>query len=103
MTARAAVISGEQYFQAIDRRESLERIDAVLARAEVAAELRRLGVEPEAALARAEALSDQELQILVDDLENLPAGGSLLGTVGVVFIVLLILELVGAIDIFTKI
>ena len=75
----------------------------MLARAEVAAELRRLGVEPEAALARAEALSDQELQILVDDLENLPAGGSLLGTVGVVFIVLLILELVGAIDIFTKI
>lgn len=103
VAARSAVIGSEQYLNVIDRRASLERIDAVLARANVAAELRRLGVAPELALARAEALNDQELLLLADELENLPAGGSLLGIVGIVFIVLLVLELVGVIDIFNKI
>ena len=40
--------------------------------------------------------------MLAEDLENLPAGGSVLAVVGIVFIVLLILELVGVIDIFNK-
>ena len=52
---------------------------------------------------RIAALTDQELEQLAADLESLPAGGSLLGVAGVVFIVLLILELVGVIDIFKKI
>ena len=52
---------------------------------------------------RMAALTDQELQLLATDLENMPAGGSLLGALGVAFIVLLILELVGVIDIFNKI
>lgn len=101
--APAAVIDGEQYFEVNDRRESLDRIEAVLAREEVASNLRRLGVEPDAALARAESLSNQELQLLAQNLEEMPAGGSVVGTVGVVFLVLLILELVGVIDIFKKI
>ena len=33
----------------------------------------------------------------------MPAGGNLLGVIGIAFIVLLILELVGVIDIFNKI
>ena len=65
--------------------------------------LEQLGVDPLAADARIAALTDQELQLLATDLENLPAGGSALGVVGIVFIVLLILELVGVIDIFNKI
>ena len=52
---------------------------------------------------RIAALTDQELQLLATDLEDMPAGGNLLGAAGVVFIVLLILELVGVIDIFNKI
>lgn len=103
ISARADVIGAEQYFEAVDRRESLDAIEAALAREDIAAQLERLGVDPEEALARAEALNDQELRLLAGELEDLPAGGSLLGTVGVVFLVLLILELVGVIDIFKKI
>ena len=47
--------------------------------------------------------TDEELETLASDLSSLPAGGSALGTIGVVFIVLLVLELVGVIDIFKKI
>jgi hypothetical protein len=103
VTARADVIGAEQYFEAIDRRASLDVIEAAFAREDIAAQLERLGVDPEEALARAEALNDQELQLLAGELEDLPAGGSALGTIGIVFIVLLILELVGVIDIFKRI
>ena len=52
---------------------------------------------------RVAALSDQELVTLAQHFDELPAGGSALGVIGVVFIVLLILELVGAINIFNRI
>ena len=99
--ARADVIGAEQFMSVTDRRATVDRIDAVLAQSEVTKELERLGVDPDQTSARIAALSDQELQLLAHDLEELPAGG-LLATIGVVFIVLLILELVGVIDIFKK-
>ncbi len=101
--AYGAVVSTSQYLATIDRKATLERIDAALARTEVRDRLEQLGVDPVAANERIAALSDRELEQLATDLDNLPAGGSLLGVVGIVFIVLLILELVGVIDIFKKI
>ena len=101
--AYAGVISTEEYLTAIDRDATLARIDVVLAREEVRSRLEHYGVDPVAANERIAALTDQELTLLATELENLPAGGSLLGVVGIVFIVLLILELVGVIDIFKKI
>jgi len=101
--AHAGVIATQQYLSAIDRDAARARIDAVLAREEVRKQLEQYGVDPVAANERIAALTDQELEQLATDLENMPAGGSLLGVVGIVFIVLLILELVGVIDIFKKI
>ena len=37
------------------------------------------------------------------ELDKLPAGGSALGIIGAVFLVLLILEITGVIDIFKKV
>jgi len=101
--AHAGVIGTQQYLSAIDRDAAIARIDAVLAREEVRKQLEQYGVDPVAANERIAALTDRELEQLATDLEDLPAGGSLLGVVGIVFIVLLILELVGVIDIFKKI
>jgi methionine-rich copper-binding protein CopC len=101
--AHAGVISTQEYLAAADRAAMVARIDALLAREEVRRQLEQLGVDATAAAERVAALSDQELQLLAENIENLPAGGSVLGVVGVVFIVLLVLELVGVIDIFNKI
>lgn len=100
--AYAGVISTEQYLGAVDRQRALEQVDAVLARDEVQRQMQALGVDPVETSARVAALTDAELQLLAEDLENLPAGG-LLGVIGVVFIVLLILEFVGVINIFNRI
>jgi hypothetical protein len=103
IAARADVIGAEQFIDNLDRRATLERIDAVLARSEVQKELERLGVDSAEASERVAALNDEELMLLADRLEELPAGGDLLAVVGIAFVVILILELVGAIDIFKKI
>jgi hypothetical protein len=79
-------------------------VDAYLVREEVAAELAALGVDPELARVRAAALSGAELEALAGRIQGAPAGGDGVITVlGVTFLVLLILELVGVIDIFKKI
>jgi uncharacterized membrane protein (Fun14 family) len=101
--AHAGVISTQQYLTTLDREATLSRIDAVLARDEVRSKLEQYGVDPVAADERIAALTDQELELLATELEGLPAGGDLLAVVGIAFIVLLILELVGVIDIFNKI
>lgn len=101
--AHAGVVGTQEYLSTLDRGEALARIDAVLAREEVKQRLEQYGVDPLAANERIAALTDQELSLLATELESLPAGGDLLGIVGVVFLVLLILELVGVIDIFNKI
>jgi hypothetical protein len=100
--AYAGVISTEQYLSAVDRQQALAQVDAVLARQDVQRQLEQLGVDPAETAARVAALTDAELQQLAQDLENLPAGG-LLAVIGVVFIVLLILELVGVTNIFNRI
>ena len=101
--AYAGVISTQQYLTTVDREATRARIDAVLAREEVRSRLEQYGVDPLAADARIAALTDQELELLATELESLPAGGDLLAIVGITFIVLLILELTGVIDIFSKI
>ena len=101
--AYAGVISTQQYLTTVDREATRARIDAVLARVEVRSRLEQYGVDPLAADARIAALTDQELELLATELESLPAGGDLLAIVGITFIVLLILELTGVIDIFSKI
>lgn len=79
-------------------------VDAYLARDEVAAELVALGVDPELARLRVAALSAVEIAELAGRVEEAPAGGDgVFVVLGVVFLVLLILELVGVIDIFNKV
>jgi len=103
-TAGAAVIGTQDYLAAEARAGHLTQINAALGRADVQAQLVALGVDPVQAVARAAALSDAELAVVAEQLQTLPAGGdSFFAVIGIVFVVLLILELTGVTDIFKKI
>jgi hypothetical protein len=99
MIGTAAALSAEA---PAARDANLARVTAGLSRADVRAQLERVGVDPADAAARAQALSDQELAQLADRFDTLPAGGDggLLAVIGIVFIVLLILDYVGVIHVF---
>ena len=77
-------------------------VDATLARSDVRSQLAELGVDAAAIEGRLAALSEEEIAALADQIESAPAGGDALAVIGIVFVVLIILELVGVIDIFKK-
>ncbi len=77
-------------------------VDATLARADVRARFAEFGVDAAAIEGRLAALSDQEVATLAEQIDSAPAGGDALAVIGIVFVVLIILELVGVIDIFKK-
>ena len=100
--ARAAVIGTEAAIDLQERADRIAHINTVLAREDVRSTLIDLGVSPEDAAARVETMTDAELQMLVAQLDELPAGGiGIVGVVGIVAIVLVILELLDVTDLFT--
>ena len=102
MVAQAGIVGTLQAVQASTRAADLATVDAALARDEVRAQFVALGVAPEQVEARVAALTDTELRTLAGQMAELPAGGDALAVIGIVFLVLLILEAVGVIDIFKK-
>jgi hypothetical protein len=101
--ASAGVIGTQEYLTGVDRAGHIASVQASFARADVRAALEKFGVNPADASLRVAALTDQELADVARNLETLPAGGdSLIVVVGIVFIVLLILEWTGVIDIFKR-
>lgn len=60
-----------------------------------------MGVDPQSVEQRVAALNAEELAELNASLDELPAGSGVVEVVGLVFIVLMILELVGVTNIFT--
>jgi hypothetical protein len=102
LRALAALIDTPTAVAATAQATDFARVQTALARADVQAQLERFGVNPAAAAERVNSLTAAELSQLADRLETMPAGGDVLAVIGIVFIVLLILELTGTIDIFKK-
>ncbi len=99
----AELIGTQTLIELQERENRIARVTRILAQDEVRNQLVKMGVDPADAQARVAALSDNELELLTHHLDNLPAGGGVLEVVGIVFLVLLILELVGVTNIFSKI
>lgn len=102
-TVSAAVISTQEALSAEVRAATETQVRGSLARDDVRQAMQGLGVDPTDAESRVASLSDAELIQLQGELDRLPAGGNALAVIGVVFIVLLILELVGVTNIFNRV
>lgn len=101
-TALAALVQTPDAMAAEERSASLQQFNEALAREDVQQQLLQLGIDPGAARQRIAALTDAEITRLQNHLDTLPAGAGVLEVIGVVFVVLLILELVGVTNIFSK-
>ena len=102
MPATASVVGTAEAIEAGRSDGARAVVDATLARADVREKLAEMGVDAAAIEGRIGALSEQEIATLAGQIEEAPAGGDALAVIGVVFLVLVILELVGVIDIFKK-
>ena len=102
--AHAGMIRTDEYAASAEREAQLARVQDFMAEARVQAQFEALGVDAEQAAERVASLTDAELAQLDADLSDMPAGASsALTVVGVVFVVLLILELLGITNVFVAI
>jgi hypothetical protein len=106
-SARAGMISTSEAVAAQaapERLANLSKVQATLARADVRGRLQALGVDPADAAVRAAALPDADLARLANGVDKLPAGGDdgLLALIGVVFLVLLLLDYLDVIHVFSN-
>ncbi len=80
--------------------EQTSKAHKLLARQDVQEQLVKLGVDPIDAITRVNAMSRDELAALNGKLEKLPAGGDLVSTIGLIFLILLLTDILGYTDIF---
>jgi hypothetical protein len=102
MAANAALIGTLEAVESTTRAQDLASVNSALARDDVRRQFVALGVDPAQVDGRIAALTDSELRTLAGRMGEVPAGGDALAVIGIVFLVLLILEAVGVIDIFKK-
>ncbi len=97
LPASAGIVTTNQIYASAER----ERVKNFLDRAEVRDKMQALGVDANAARARVDALTDNEVAQLAGRIDQLPAGGNdVLGVLLAVFIILLITDILGLTKIF---
>ncbi len=101
----ASMIGTETVIDMARGQEARDCLNRIMTREDVQAVFTSYGINPLEAKARLDTLSDTEIIRLYNQIEQLPAGGSDLGTaliaVGVVFIILFITDLLGYTDVFS--
>jgi len=100
--AAAGIVGTADAVAAVQQQDHRGAVQDVLARADVREQMVGLGVDPAEVEARIAALTDAEVATLATRIEGAPAGGDALVVIGIVFVVLMILEFTGVIDIFKK-
>ncbi len=101
--ARAAMVPTSSLLSSQQTDQTRARLQAMVARDDVRAKLVQMGVDPNLVDKRVAELTPAELHQLQGKMNKLPAGGDgVLAVLGVVFLVLIILELVGVTHVFSR-
>lgn len=95
----AGMVGTGQLASQQSRLEHIAQIESFVERADVQAQIEAMGVDSAFAAERVAAMTDQELQQMALNIETLPSGG-VIGVVIGVLVILLLLELLGAINLF---
>lgn len=77
-----------------------DKVRGFLDRTEVRERMQALGVDPVAARERVDALTDEEASRLATRIDELPAGGNIIGVLFTIFIILLVTDLLGLTKVF---
>ena len=99
-SVQAAMITNDRVISELSQQDEKVRLLQTISRADVAQRLLAWGVQPDDVEKRIELMTDEEVARLNQQIEELPAGGDLVGILLVIFIVFVITDVIGATDIF---
>ena len=94
-TSFAGIVSTDEVQTSQNSSANIDKLNIFLARDDVQRGLLSQGVDPDAARARVAALTDVEAAELAGRVDKAPAGGSALGVIFTIFLVLLITDILG--------
>ena len=97
----AAMVSTRSLLVQEQAAQQRDELRDMLQREEVRAQLVTLGVEPDAALARVDALTPEEVASLHQQIEDLPAGGGVGGTIVLILLILALTDVLGLTDVYS--
>ena len=100
-TASAAMISTQQVQAEISNSVVRNQVSAVLQRDDVLRVLISKGVNLDDALARVAAMNNDEIALLHENIDSLPAGAGAGGVLVTVVLVFVILDIIGVTNVFT--
>lgn len=103
MNANADFIGTRQLASVATTEIQRDELRTLFAREDVARQLSSMGVDVVDAQERVASLSDSEVEQLYQQIQDLPAGAGALGTIAIVLLILILLDVAGVTDIFPKI
>ena len=98
--SQAAMIGTNQIISNTQTQADKDLLKESLSRADIADQLLSVGVDPVLLQQRIDSLTAEEVAILNEQLDQLPAGGSIVGYSVFIFIVLLMTDIMGYTEIF---
>lgn len=102
--AQAALVSTDSVIAQASAEGDRTKVRDFLSRADVRAQMERMGLSVDEATARVDAMSDDELRTIAGRLDEVPAGGDGLGVVigaaVLIFVILLITDIAGLTKVF---
>jgi hypothetical protein len=98
--AQAAIISNGQVMDNLEQADSKQTLLQTIQRVDVQEQLVRMGVSTADIENRIDNMTQQEIAQLNQQIDELPAGGDILGVIVLIFIIFVITDVIGATDIF---
>ena len=99
-SAQAAMIANDVIINQAQQRDAKTELMQTIQRADVREQLASMGVGQAAVESRIDLMTHEEIARLNQQIDELPAGGDVLGVLLVIFIVFVITDVIGATDIF---
>ena len=99
-SAQAAMISNDQVINHLQHNSARTELLQTINRADVKEQLLNMGVKAADIESRIKLMTHEEIAQLNKQIDELPAGGDVLGVLLIIFIVFVITDVIGATDIF---
>jgi hypothetical protein len=103
-SASAAMIGTESAFDQTVTMQNREKVEAFMNRDDVREQFQKMGLSADNAKSRVTSMTDQEINKIAGKIDEMPAGGSTVGTILIIgliaFIVLVITDMLGWTKIF---
>jgi hypothetical protein len=98
--AGAAIVTNDIVVSQLQQNSAKTELLQTISRSDVKEQLLALGVNPADVESRINLMTHEEIAQLNQKIDELPAGGDVLGILLVIFIVFVITDVIGATDIF---